>query len=75
MKQLIALIALCTIGCASVNAAAPLPCKEISEVPGLREQILEARNRDHARGVPETDILRGYALDASAICHGNKKLR
>lgn len=71
----LAVLPLLLVACSHLNAAAPLPCDEIKDVQGLKEQILEARNRDKLRGVPETDILRKYALDASAICHGNKKLR
>jgi len=79
MKFLLTVMLLSSFGCAGLNAAAPLPCDEIKEIPGLKEEILAARYRDNVRRQlkldPETQKLRDYALDASSVCHGNKKLR
>lgn len=73
------IVTLVSLGCSHLGVTRPLECKEIADVPGLKEQILEARDRDNTlnqlRLPPQTDKLRDYALDSSAVCHGNKKLR
>ena len=79
MKLALTFLLLASLGCAGLNAAAPLPCDEIDDVPGLHEEILKNRDRDNIlkqlRLEPYSDKLRDYALDSSAVCHGNKKLR
>lgn len=79
MRILALIILLLLTGCANLNAAAPLPCKEIDDVPGLREEILKNRDRDNLlrqlRLEPYSAKLRDYAIDSSAVCHGNKRLR
>ena len=79
MKRVVVLLLLLSLGCSHLNAAAPLPCKEIADVPGLKEEILDNRDRDNLLQqlgmAPYSKKLRDYALDSSAVCHGNKRLR
>lgn len=72
-------IALLIVGCSTLNSASPLPCREIADVPGLHEEILKNRDRDNLLNQlnlePYSEKLRDYALESSAKCHGNNKLR
>lgn len=73
------IVSLVSLGCSHLGVTRPLACREIADVPGLKEQILEGRDRDNLlkqlRLPSQTDKLRDYVKEASAICHGNRKLR
>ena len=77
--KLLLLLPLLLVGCVTLNATAPLACREIEDVPGLDEEMLSNRDSDNVlkqlKMEPRTEKLRDYVIESSAICHGNKKLR
>jgi len=79
MQVWLASLLVACMGCSTVITASPLPCREIAEVHGLEQQILDGHYRDNVlnqlRLPAQTDVLRAYAIESSAKCHGNRKLR
>ena len=67
------------LGCRSpILAITPAPCKLISEIPGLDQELQQLRDIDNQLKqlgmVPMTETTRNYVVDANEACAHNREL-